>query len=442
MRKKLGLGCLTFLLLTLLAAGVFAYRQHLAFGRSLDQAQALGLPASFDAYGAMDPIPPEDENAAVAYAIAAAEASKRDAAGGRKAYRSLRHVGDPDAPALDPSSPEHFALAQSFLADYRPVLDALHRAAAMERCRFGRIGEMTDAAPSRGRAYELAPMLALEADTALRAGRPEEAVRAIETLFAMTRHHANHPVSTAHYGTNEIRRIALETAEAVLDRGGLSDENLTGLATVLDGAYGIDAFLGGWSGVPVELLHERRRTIQSLRNGGGGGPRFFAWVLLRRAWAAGATPFIDGVYAYRIDWYLRYFEAAQAPMPETLAAFGRIDQEADASSRWFPIGYSHNLGLKRAYIAYAESSARARLLAARCAIERYRLANGARPDSLDALVPAFAAEVPIDPFDGRPLRYGARTDGGHTLYAIGPNQSDDGGSGDDLAIPLDPENGP
>lgn len=442
MRKKLRLGCLTFVLLTLLAAGVFAYRQHHAFGRALAQTQALGLPASFDAYSAMDPLPPEDENAAVAYAIAAAEAAKRDAAGGRKAYRGLRHVGDPDAPALDPSSPEHFALAQAFLADYRPALDALHRGAAMERCRFGRIGEITTAAPSRGRAYELAPMLALEADTALRAGRPEDAVGAVETLFAMARHHADHPDSTAHYGTNEIRRIALETAEAALDRGGLADENLAALATVLDGAYGIEAFLGGWSGVPVELLHERRRTIQSLRNGDGGGPRFFAWVLLRRAWAAGATPFIDGVYAYRIDWYLRYFEAAQAPMPEALTAFGRIQQVAAASSSWLPKSYSYYSGFRSAYIAYAESSARARLLAVRCAIERYRLANGARPDSLDALVPAFAAEVPIDPFDGRPLRYGARTDGGYTLYAIGPNQSDEGGSGDDLAISFDPENGP
>ena len=36
------------------------------------------------------------------------------------------------------------------------------------------------------------------------------------------------------------------------------------------------------------------------------------------------------------------------------------------------------------------------------ALERYRLANGAWPDSLAALVPKYLETVPTDPFDGKP----------------------------------------
>ena len=39
------------------------------------------------------------------------------------------------------------------------------------------------------------------------------------------------------------------------------------------------------------------------------------------------------------------------------------------------------------------------------AIERYRLATGAVPSELDELVPEHLQEMPLDPFDGRPIRY-------------------------------------
>jgi hypothetical protein len=61
-----------------------------------------------------------------------------------------------------------------------------------------------------------------------------------------------------------------------------------------------------------------------------------------------------------------------------------------------------------------------------CALERCRLAKGALPDKLDALVPEFLAKVPTDVITGEPLRY--RRDGERfTLWSVGWNQKDDGG---------------
>jgi hypothetical protein len=42
------------------------------------------------------------------------------------------------------------------------------------------------------------------------------------------------------------------------------------------------------------------------------------------------------------------------------------------------------------------------------------------------------AEVPLDPFDGQPLRYVRRTDG-VTVYSIGPDELDNGGNVGDAA---------
>jgi hypothetical protein len=62
-----------------------------------------------------------------------------------------------------------------------------------------------------------------------------------------------------------------------------------------------------------------------------------------------------------------------------------------------------------------------------CALERYRLAEGKLPDTLDALVPRFIDRIPNDVIDGKPIRWRREADGGYVLYSIGWNRKDDGG---------------
>jgi hypothetical protein len=62
-----------------------------------------------------------------------------------------------------------------------------------------------------------------------------------------------------------------------------------------------------------------------------------------------------------------------------------------------------------------------------CALERYRLANGSLPETLDALAPRFIETIPTDLIDGKPLRYRLKPDGGYVLYSVGWNKTDDGG---------------
>lgn len=62
-----------------------------------------------------------------------------------------------------------------------------------------------------------------------------------------------------------------------------------------------------------------------------------------------------------------------------------------------------------------------------CALERYHLAHGNYPQSLDDLSPQFIASVPDDICGGKPLHYHRTTKGHFLLYSIGWNERDDGG---------------
>jgi len=62
-----------------------------------------------------------------------------------------------------------------------------------------------------------------------------------------------------------------------------------------------------------------------------------------------------------------------------------------------------------------------------CALERYRLAHGEYPESLDALAPQFIAKLPHDIINGQPLHYRRTSDGQFVLYSVGWNEKDDGG---------------
>ncbi|HSY17200.1 MAG TPA: hypothetical protein VK815_02660 [Candidatus Acidoferrales bacterium] len=62
-----------------------------------------------------------------------------------------------------------------------------------------------------------------------------------------------------------------------------------------------------------------------------------------------------------------------------------------------------------------------------CALERYRLKQGAYPESANQLMPGFMEKLPHDIIGGRPLKYRRTEAGKFLLYSIGWNEADDGG---------------
>ena len=62
-----------------------------------------------------------------------------------------------------------------------------------------------------------------------------------------------------------------------------------------------------------------------------------------------------------------------------------------------------------------------------CALERYHLAHGEYPGTLDALMPQFIDKLPHDLIGGEPLHYRRTHDGNFLLYSVGWNETDDDG---------------
>jgi hypothetical protein len=63
-----------------------------------------------------------------------------------------------------------------------------------------------------------------------------------------------------------------------------------------------------------------------------------------------------------------------------------------------------------------------------CALERYRLALGTYPETLDLLMPKFIKNLPNDIIGGQPLKYRRTDDGEFVLYSIGWDEKDEDGT--------------
>jgi hypothetical protein len=77
--------------------------------------------------------------------------------------------------------------------------------------------------------------------------------------------------------------------------------------------------------------------------------------------------------------------------------------------------------------AFHRAKADARCAVVALATERYRMAEGRWPASVNALVPRYLPAAPNDPFDGKPLRMRQLPDG-ILVYTVGADRQDDGGT--------------
>jgi hypothetical protein len=114
-------------------------------------------------------------------------------------------------------------------------------------------------------------------------------------------------------------------------------------------------------------------------------------------------------------------------------AVARLDSGAATHSRYavltmlFPA-----MGHARAAIDRARQTRDATLTA--LALEVYRRDHGAYPPTLDALVPRYLPAVPLDRYDGKPLKYRLLPSPSNTIpttaviYSIGVDRIDDGGT--------------
>jgi hypothetical protein len=123
----------------------------------------------------------------------------------------------------------------------------------------------------------------------------------------------------------------------------------------------------------------------------------------------------------------RMVEASKLPPEQQGAEMDAIEKEISNSST--PL--IRELMPRLTNFSKAHRRNQANLRCALCAVaaERYRVRRGAWPASLKELADQGLIEsVPIDPFDGQPIRYKRVVGEGVSVYSVGDDGEDNGGA--------------
>lgn len=108
-----------------------------------------------------------------------------------------------------------------------------------------------------------------------------------------------------------------------------------------------------------------------------------------------------------------------------------IQQDRILRQRMFrsDFDFEHNFGSEMRFsLAHGiATETMRRLMVTAIALKRFYLQNGHYPIHLAELTPTYLASVPMDPMDGKPLRYSLEGGDKFRLYSVGVDGKDDGG---------------
>jgi len=147
---------------------------------------------------------------------------------------------------------------------------------------------------------------------------------------------------------------------------------------------------------------------------------------------ANLTGALNSDRQYYLETMDTMIEASRQPLYQVLPELQKVQNSVDANRTWLP-RFSDGLlpAITRMQYTHARGQADIENAVTAIAIERYRNVYGRIPEHIEDLVPSFLESIPLDPFDGRPLRY-LPNGNGYAVYSIGENLRDDG------AAPLSP----
>jgi hypothetical protein len=139
-----------------------------------------------------------------------------------------------------------------------------------------------------------------------------------------------------------------------------------------------------------------------------------------------AVPTVRHAHAAYLRHITAFIEISKLPAAEQPARYREAEQELRAD----PNAVFARLlvpAADRIAATQLRRQAELRCVVAGLAAERYRQEKDHWPERLTMLVPMYLKAVPADPYDGQPLRL-RRLRSGVVIYAVGPDQKDDGGA--------------
>lgn len=273
-------------------------------------------------------------------------------------------------------------------------------------------------------------VLTLESERLTRAGRPGAALQLVPAMLNAGRSLDGEPFLISALVRISCDAVALRRAERTLalgvPTGGLADVQ----AALLTEAEG-DVFWGPLRGerALMDRLFTNLRagvvppsTILSMV---GGGPGSAKPTLQGELIAWGYHPFLAHDHAACLDTLTQMHAVRLLPEARQRAALKAVPVPPKAQGTLIT-----NLlvpSVEKLHDASLRHRATMRCAGTALAVERFRQAHGRWPDSLAELPKDWLRAIPMDPFDGQPVKYARRPDG-VTIYSVGYDETDNGGA--------------
>jgi hypothetical protein len=295
-----------------------------------------------------------------------------------------------------------------------------------------------------------AQVLQLRSVAELQNGQPEKALDDVQLALQLTDKVRTEPILISHLVRLAMVQLMLQPVWEGLAEHKWSDAQLAELDSELAkldflAAYrlGLHGELGGQTGEMVLLRRhpEKLQDLIGLTDLDGGKinlalPGRFIVHLIPTGWL------YQNEYRcarMMVNYYIPVADVSQGTFSPDTARQGDATLAAETKSpgpfNWYERLMLPALGNAAKKFAYGQASVDLARVA--IALERYRLAHGEYPASLDALSPQFIAKLPHDVINGQPLHYRRTSDpssqssdatsGQFILYSVGWNETDDGG---------------
>jgi hypothetical protein len=419
-----------FILFALLVISFIVWRVNLAHdvNAKLQAIRTAGLPTKGKELNDYYPAVPDNENAALV--MTQAFALIRNFPDSRSNDEVTNFKIPPRGQSL---TAEQKQLLSGYVVMNEAALVKAGEALELPRCRYPvdfSPGLNTSLSHLRalgelGRIAEFRSLLALDSN------QPDDAISSIANMLGMARTLDDEPNHISQLMHGKLINMATTTLEYCLNTRGLSETSLVNMSPSFAAVRQTNLMARVFIGERAESIpYFQSRSAWVMKNGDeliADPPPVKFWIL--------------GVNARDLVFYLKVMDTniafASLPFPHNPNTISNFWSEVFDTIERHPytsLHYHHPFEFSATFLPSiqillkleAEYAANLRLATTALAVERFRLAHGKLPEKLDELVPQFLSAVPLDPFDGQPLRY-HRLNKGYVIYSIGDDCHDDGG---------------
>ena len=401
--------------------GFFRISAYIRVNKRVEALRAEGYAMSLEELNRACALPPGSENAADYYMTAFSHYVEWDS----EAREGIPWVGRSQPPARTaPLAPEVRQKAEQFLADNAQTLSLLHKAVAVETCRYpvDFADEALEGTPWLKTVRTSAFLLSLEMLVALDNDDPNQALSTVQAGLALARS-MNTPLLIHHLVRLAVRAIAYRNIERIVNRIPLADDQLETLSNWVEQSSGDEGGRQAYIGERCFGLHAFQGSALQFANSMNSSSKITTLIIVPRK----ILGFHDRDMLGYVNTMQDYIEAAALPPREQLVRCEAIDQSINGPRRLGLLTQMLIPALGRINVLYVRSVAHRRVVLTALAVEQYRQAEGRRPQALSDLVPTYLETIPQDPFDGENMRY-RLLDSGYVVYSIGDDRSDDGGA--------------